>query len=65
MVWLTWPPPLNFRAGCRATCAVTSPLANASLYFSSVTLRLLTYVAWCLLWCSCMISALMCGSRAP
>lgn len=25
MVWLMWPPPLNFRAGCRATCAVTSP----------------------------------------
>lgn len=120
MVWLMWPPPLNLRAGCSATCVVTSPtiqsqmlavdtkrvdasnyncghdstyavksqseatgvleknvsaiisvvssflpFERASWYFSSVTFRLLTYVAWCLLWCSCMISALMCGSRAP
>lgn len=25
MVWLMCPPPLNFRAGWRATCVVTSP----------------------------------------
>lgn len=25
IVWLMWPPPLNFRAGWRATWAVTSP----------------------------------------
>lgn len=25
MVWLMWPPPLNFRAGWRPTCTVTSP----------------------------------------
>ena len=28
MVWLMWPPPLNFRAGCSATWAVTSPVTQ-------------------------------------
>ena len=35
----------------------TSFLATASASFSSTTLRLLTYVWWCLLWWICIISA--------
>lgn len=46
-------PPWNFNAGCRAICAVTSPACSAAAYFSSASLSELTYVWWCLEWCSC------------
>lgn len=46
-------PPWNLNAGCRAICAVTSPACSAAAYFSSASLSELTYVWWCLEWCSC------------
>lgn len=32
MVWLMWPPPLNLRAGCSATCVVTSPTIQSQMH---------------------------------
>ena len=40
------------------------PASVACFSCSSAALRLLTYVAWCLLWCSSMISPDMVGSSA-
>lgn len=30
--WLMLPPPLNFKAGCKAICAVTSPKMNKNTF---------------------------------
>ena len=43
----------------------TSPLASASAYWASAMLKLATYAAWCLLWCSAIISPETTGASAP
>lgn len=64
MEWLMWPPAWNFMVCWRATWPVMSPDAWRVAWVARAALRLLTYVWWCLVWWSVMISLEMCGSSA-
>ena len=58
------PPPLNLSAACSPMMLLTSPLDWNLESDSSAAFKPLTYVWWCLVWCSVMISDEMDGSSA-
>jgi hypothetical protein len=62
--WLMCPPALNLMPCCIETCEVMSEVETASACVLSRLFKFVMYVWWCLLWCSSMICAEMCGSNA-
>ena len=50
MLWLIWPPPLNFNAGCRAIWAVTSPERLKYKYIFFKVLRFMATHSSILAW---------------
>ena len=62
--WFVWPPRLKARSFDSWFTEPKSPASRAAASFSRAVFAPLTYVAWCLEWCSSMMRAEMCGSSA-
>ena len=63
--WSTCPETLNARFRSSIVISVKSPFDRISSSFANAVFAPVTYAAWCLPWCSSLISPMIAGSRSP